>query len=77
MVNVLPHNLTHLTFGEEFNQPLVIDVLPHNLTHLTFGRNQLDGCRLVDCVMGVIVYGTVLEIVKKPTGHNINYNVLF
>jgi len=32
----LPTNLTHLTFGKNFNQKLV---LPHNLTHLTFGDN--------------------------------------
>jgi len=30
----LSPNLTHLTFGEYFNQK--VD-LPHNLTHLTFG----------------------------------------
>ena len=31
----LPHSLTHLTFGTEFNQS--VDNLPYSLTHLTFG----------------------------------------
>ena len=30
-----PSNLTHLTFGDDFNQP--IDNLPNSLTHLTLG----------------------------------------
>ena len=34
-VNLLPHQLTHLTFGWMFNQE--VDNLPHLLTHLTFG----------------------------------------
>jgi hypothetical protein len=31
--------LTHLTFGDTFNQPIEKDVLPDSLTHLVFGRN--------------------------------------
>ena len=35
----LPWNrLTHLTFGDDFNQALTEGVLPGTLTHLTFGR---------------------------------------
>ena len=33
---MLPLGLTHLEFGEHFNQP--VDNLPQSLTHLTFGR---------------------------------------
>jgi hypothetical protein len=33
----LPKNLTHLTFGENFNKK--VDNLPKNLTHLTVGEN--------------------------------------
>ena len=29
--------ITHLTFGEEFNQPVKVDNLPKTVTHLTFG----------------------------------------
>jgi hypothetical protein len=31
----LLQNLTYLTFGDDFNQP--VDYLPPNLSHLTFG----------------------------------------
>jgi hypothetical protein len=34
-VNELPKNLTHLTFGDDFNKS--IKKLPKKLTHLTFG----------------------------------------
>ena len=34
-VNLLPHQLTHLTLGECFNQE--VTMLPWYLTHLTFG----------------------------------------
>jgi len=33
---VLPPNLTHLNFGQKFNQTLTPGVLPPSLTHLTF-----------------------------------------
>jgi len=32
----LPNGITHLTFGEFFNQP--VDKLPDSITHLTFGE---------------------------------------
>ena len=33
-------NLTHLTFGWNFNQPIKHNVLPKSLTHLTFNENK-------------------------------------
>jgi hypothetical protein len=39
MENVLPTSLTHLIFGNYFNQNITKNVLPNNLTHLTFGDN--------------------------------------
>ena len=33
----LPINLTHLTFSNDFNQPINENVLPNKLTHLIFG----------------------------------------
>ncbi len=38
-VDVLPKNLTHLTFGYFFDQPLIVSILPKNLTQLTFNSN--------------------------------------
>ena len=35
--NALTDSLTHLTFGNYYNQP--INYLPDNLTHLTLGRS--------------------------------------
>ena len=37
LAGALPPNLTHLTFGYVFTQPLEVGVLPANLTQLTFG----------------------------------------
>ena len=37
LYDLLPPNLTHLTFGKFFNRPLATGMLPANLTHLTFG----------------------------------------
>ena len=34
-INLLPPNITHLTFSNDFNQK--VDNLPPNLTQLTFG----------------------------------------
>jgi hypothetical protein len=36
-ISNLPTTLTHITFGENFNQP-VTHLLPPSLTHLTFGN---------------------------------------
>ena len=36
--NVLPDSLTHLTFGNDCNHPLMVGVFPSGLSHLTFGR---------------------------------------
>ncbi len=33
----IPQNVTHLTFEDDFNQPLVSGVIPNSVTHLTFG----------------------------------------
>ena len=33
---VTPKNMTHLTFGFSFNQPIA-NTIPNNVTHLTFG----------------------------------------
>jgi len=35
--HLLPKNITHLTFGNAFDQP--VDHLPQRITHLTFGEN--------------------------------------
>lgn len=42
-LNLLPTNLTHLTFGPNFNLP-VDNLLPQTLTHLTFESYNSLGC---------------------------------
>lgn len=37
-ITYLPNSLTHLTFGNEFNQNISYIQFPENLTHLTFGN---------------------------------------
>ncbi len=37
-VNAIPSNVTHLTFGDSFNQPLSVGVIPECLTYLSFGK---------------------------------------
>ena len=32
------YGLKHLTFGRNFNEPLVADMIPKSVTHLEFGR---------------------------------------
>ena len=36
-MNHIPKNVTHLTFGYDFNQFLKVGVIPNNVTHLTYG----------------------------------------
>ncbi len=38
LVENLPNNITHLTFGLHFNQ--LVDNLSNNITHLTFGNDK-------------------------------------
>jgi hypothetical protein len=33
----MPNSITHLTFGEKFNQKILPGTLPNSITHLTFG----------------------------------------
>lgn len=34
----IPYSVTHLTFGDKFNQPLPKGCIPSSVTHLTFGQ---------------------------------------
>jgi hypothetical protein len=46
--NELTGSLTHLTFGDEFHQPVVVRLLPETLTHLAFSLNAHCGPRRIE-----------------------------
>ena len=33
----IPNSVTHLTFGDDFNQDIKNGAIPNSVTHLTFG----------------------------------------
>ena len=77
--NKLPYNLTHLTFGWDFNQN--VD-LPCNLTHLTFGNNFNQNVNL-PCTLTHLTFGNDfnqnVDLPRNLThltfGNNFNQNV--
>lgn len=77
ILNRIPHSVTHLTFGCEFNQVIKNDISA-SVTHLIFGHNFNQKINYEMCSNG-FVYGPYNSIPDSVThltfGHNFNQSL--
>ena len=63
--DIIPNCITHLTLGNEFNQP--INNIPKSITHLTFGENFNQAINNLPKSITHLTFGNQLKVSKNSS----------